>query len=90
MCGQLTIWPVLACRGFPLRAKRTQWVTQAEAFRRNGGHVNNRQVDRTTKEPEIYLAPQLEELGTLVELTASGHYTLLSGGDLPVISSVTG
>jgi len=59
-------------------------------FRRNGGYVNDRQVDRTTNEPEIYLAPQLEELGTLVELTAASHYSILSGGDLAVISSVTG
>jgi hypothetical protein len=51
--------------------------------------MNDRQID-TTGEQQEYVAPQLAELGTLAELTAGGHYSLLGGGDLPVLSSVTG
>jgi hypothetical protein len=38
---------------------------------------------------ETYVAPQLVEIGSLLELTATGHYSVIAGG-LNVISSVTG
>jgi hypothetical protein len=38
---------------------------------------------------EAYVAPQLVEIGSLLELTAHDHYSVISGGDFYVVSSVT-
>jgi hypothetical protein len=39
---------------------------------------------------EAYVAPHLVEIGSLVELTATDHYSLITSGEVQVLSSVTG